>query len=69
MTASIRDCGYDAGNILVVFPPEAKLEGMAAISPTWLAHHWQKWVDPSSTPDDVWVLKGGRLEPEKLPDE
>lgn len=65
----IRDCGHDAGNILVVFPIEAKLEGMVAISPTWLARHWQKWVDTSSTPDNVWVLKGGRLEPEKLPDE
>ncbi|MER9554389.1 Imm45 family immunity protein [Mesorhizobium sp. M0323] len=65
----IRDSGYDAGIILVIFPAEAKSRGKVAISPVWLCRHWQEWVDSSSTPDSVWVHKGGRLAAEKLPDE
>ncbi|MFK0693138.1 Imm45 family immunity protein [Mesorhizobium sp. IMUNJ 23033] len=57
----IRECGYDAGNILVIFPMEAKLPGKGAISPAWLSRHWQEWVDSSTTADSVWVLKRGAL--------
>lgn len=65
----VRDCGYDAGVVHVVLPTEAAVKGMVAISPQWLFQHWQEWVDTSSTPDEVWVLRGGRLPHEKLPNE
>ena len=65
----VRDCGYDAGNVLVILPAEAKMKGKGAISPEWLSRHWQKWVDGSSASAEVWVCTGGRAEPEKLPEE
>lgn len=65
----VRDSGYDAGIVSVVLPIEAKMEGEVAISPKWLCRHWQEWVDSSSAADAVWVLRGGRGEPDKLPDE
>jgi hypothetical protein len=65
----VRDSGYGAGHVLVVLPGEAAVDGVRAISPQWLFRNWQEWVDSSSTPDEVWVHRGGRLPPEKLPDE
>ena len=63
----VRDSTYDAGIVQVVLPSEAAVKGMVAISPQWLFQHWQQWVTPSSAPDEVWVLQGGRPEPDKLP--
>ncbi|MEH6419842.1 Imm45 family immunity protein [Pseudomonas sp. CGJS7] len=65
----VRDCGYEAGLVLIVLPAEAMAEGAVGISPQWLIHHWKKWIDNSSSPDEVWVLKDGRSTPDALPDE
>ncbi|WP_157632748.1 Imm45 family immunity protein [Hoeflea sp. 108] len=65
----VRDSGHDAGIVSVVLPIEAKVEGEVAISPTWLCRHWQEWIDSRSAAGSVWVLRDGRGEPDKLPDE
>ncbi|WP_139032208.1 Imm45 family immunity protein [Mesorhizobium amorphae] len=65
----VRDCGSGAGNVLVIFPMEARVQNKVAISPEWLTRHWQEWVDGNSASGEVWVSTGGRSEPEKLPEE
>ena len=66
----IRDSGYGAGHVLVVLPAEAAAPGnVVAISPEWLRHNWQNWVDSDCSADRVWVCLGGRPTPDKLPEE
>ena len=47
--------GHKRGNVLLVLPPEAYSSSLS-VSRGWLALNWNRWVDPDSDVDGVYIL-------------